>query len=357
MIRILAATVIAIPLVLGLGFYLTLDHWIYPQGPFDAANLPAAPDYGREADWAALPNRADGADVVPDDGVSADRQAAATVDVFYIHPTSYLVGRDWNADLNNRLANWIVDNGILNQQASVFNGSARVYAPRYRQASQGAQRQDQHPQDKASTLAVAYGDVQQAFDEYLDNFNQGRPFILASHSQGTTHAVPLLRYLVEQRPEHAERMVAAYLIGNTVEEAGLPDGVGVCQSATETHCVVSWNAVAEGGDGSHWRRKGKPVCVNPLTWREDEQAAGLDLNLGSIPLRGPEVSGAPHPNSTGARCEDGILWVTEPQAPGYTSAVREDGSYHAYDYNLFYMNLRANVAQRVRAFEAAQNSP
>ena len=35
--------------------------------------------------------------------------------------------------------------------------------------------------------------MKQAFQYFLENFSKGRPFIIASHSQGTHHAIRLLK--------------------------------------------------------------------------------------------------------------------------------------------------------------------
>lgn len=322
-----------------------------PDSAFSRDNVPPEPRYDDEKNWAALPERKDNADIVPKGSNETDNQGSAKVDAFYIHPTSYLLGSGWNASTSNLLANFITDYGMMPQQAAVYNGVAKVYAPRYRQASQGAQVNPFTLQDRAQALALAYSDVQRAFDHFLDHYNGDRPFIIGSHSQGTTHAIPLLRYLFTERPRAAKRLIAAYVIGNTVDERWLSDLLPVCQSSTDTGCYISWNAIAEGGDDSHWKSKGQPVCVNPLSWAQNETAVDKSANLGSLPLTGPYFLDAPHPQQTGAQCKDGILWITPPSEAGYDLALFPGGGYHAYDYNLFWMNLRLNLKERVQAFE------
>ncbi len=324
--------------------------FFFPKAPFDESQAPTAPDYSQDKFWAALPERGDNADIVPDGTNEQDRQADARFDVFYIHPTSYLLGGNWNGKADDWLSSLITDYGVLPQQAAAYNGVARVFAPRYRQASQGSQMRPLSEEDLEKTLTLALSDVIRAFDYFLDHYNKGRPFLIASHSQGTTHAVPLLQYLYANRPQDVQRFVAGYLIGNTVVESDLSPWLPVCETATDTGCYLSWNSVLEGGDGSHWQNKGKPVCVNPLSWRRDHMAVGKEENLGSLPLTGPYFLSAPHPAQTGARCEDGILWINAPQARGYTKALFPGGGYHAYDYNLFWMNIRANLRERTQAY-------
>jgi len=63
-------------------------------------------------------------------------------------------------------------------------------------------------------------------------------------------------------------------------------------------------------------------------------------------LRGP---GEPLPALTGARCADGVLWIEPISRCGFRTA-HPDGNWHAYDYALFYMNVRENAKRRVEAF-------
>ncbi len=323
---------------------------LYPSSPFDIAQSPPEPDYRDSENWAALPERKDNADLVPKGAGLSDRQATAAIDVFYIHPTSYMLGGNWNGSTTSWHARFITDFGMLPQQAAVYNGIGKVYAPRYRQMSQGAQMKPTSQADLEEARQLAFSDVRRAFDYFLAHHNRGRPFLIASHSQGTTHAVPLLQYLFTQRPLDARRLVAGYLIGNTVVEASLQHLLPVCDSPTATGCYLSWNAVADGGDGSHWQNKGQPVCVNPLSWRRDGERISKEYNLGSLPLTGPYFLDTPHPGQTGAHCEDGILWIDEPEARGYGLALFPGKGYHAYDYNLFWMNIRANLEERSRAY-------
>ena len=166
------ATVLILVLVIRMSERGIVDYFMFPGAGFSAAEAPPAPDYSLSANWAALPDRVDGADTLPPGTGAEDRQAQAAADLFFLYPTSYLLGRDWNAATDAFLANWITDNGVLPQQAGAFNGAAKVYAPRYRQVSQGAQMQQQRPDDKRQALALAFGDLTRAFDHYLEHFKQ-----------------------------------------------------------------------------------------------------------------------------------------------------------------------------------------
>lgn len=327
-----------------------LSQSFFPASKFSLEDIPAAPDYNNADYWAALPTKKENADIVPGNSSDLNKQQDAQVDVFYLYPTSYILARHWNASLDNKLANFIVDNGILPQQASAFNGVAKIYAPRYRQVSLGGQIQQERLDEKRDALALAYSDIQNAFDYYMEHYNQGRPFLIASHSQGTTHAKPLIKYIFQHYPEQSKKLIAAYLIGNTVLESDMKGLLDICNSPLQTHCYLSWNSILEGGDASHWYKGGEPVCVNPLSWRHDSEFVSAEKNLGAIPLTGHIALKAPDQHLVGAHCEQGILWITPPNKWLYKLGVFPGGGYHAYDYNLFYMNIRTNVEERVNAY-------
>ena len=61
-------------------------------------------------------------------------QRHAPVDVFYVHPTSY-VGARWNGPVDDPALNEATDRVATRIQASAFNGCCAVWAPRYRQAN------------------------------------------------------------------------------------------------------------------------------------------------------------------------------------------------------------------------------
>jgi hypothetical protein len=334
-----------------------------PEHSFADAPAPLAPDYSLTASWGALPDREDAADVVPN-GAVQDRQATAEVDVFFVHPTTFFGTAGWNQSLDDTSTNQLTDMFVLRGQASVFNGCCRIYAPRYRQATIFS-FMDGSGSGKAA-LQLAYEDVERAFDYYIEHYNQGRPFILASHSQGSVH----VRTLLERRITGTalrERLVAAYPIGfgiNREEMAKAVPDVPVCESAEQIGCVVTWNAV--GPKAQPWGDPRKNICVNPLTWRADGAAAEASLNLGGVAYPGTfegtlaDVKGVPEDFIAAkpvletavadAQCVDGMLLVKEIHSKNYAARPMGRDNYHIYDYNLFHMNLRRNVEQRVAAY-------
>lgn len=319
---------------------------IKPGGDFEEIGPPPAPDYSRPEHWAALPDRLDDADVLPAGG-AVDNQANADVDVFFLHPTTYYSRASWNQPLDDKGANDYTDHRVLRHQASAFNGSGRVYAPRYRQATLYSFRDKEGNGKKA--LELAYADVRTAFEYYLGNYNEGRPIILASHSQGSRHGRRLLEDYFTEEPLRSQ-LVAAYLVGwgGTASKDEDSAAIPVCESPDQTGCWLTWNTV--GPDVT--RRRGKDtVCVNPLTWKTDGEYAARELNLGGVvfPEEGDERP-EPDVGVVSAECIDGALVISRPEGEGYSYMPMGRDNYHVYDYTLFYMNIRRNVAERVAAY-------
>ena len=227
---------------------------------FDEEKHSYAPDYSTTESWSALPFNKDVADVLPK-GETWVSDSLKEVDVFYVHPTIYQKGSLWNAGLDMKKINRKVDKYPVRLQASVFNASCRVYAPRYRQAVVGVFYDESVDGDKA--LNLAYQDVKRAFEYFLENHSNGRPFIIAGHSQGTHHTRRLLREMIDTT-ELKDRIVAAYIIGFTLVDT-LYENLKICDSADETGCYVTWMSYKKDfvPDGV-WHKKTQ--SINPLTW-------------------------------------------------------------------------------------------
>lgn len=322
----------------------------HPADEFTEVEPPPAPDYSDERFWAALPEREDLADLVPKNTEARDNQKDAEVDVFFIHPTTFLFTHNWNATADDEWAADMVDNGIMPSMASVFNGVGKIYAPRYRQSSIGAQLQSDKPEDMEQSLAIGTSDIIRAFEYFLKHQNNNRPFIIAGHSQGATHGGELLKYLFAEKPETTERLIAAYLLGNTVDRENLDKHLHICNSKTDTGCYLSWNTVLEGGDAGLVTKRGETVCVNPLTWKHDEILAEASLHIGALPMGGSAELKEPYPQLISAQCKDEILWISKPGREEYNIVVLPGDMYHMHDVGLFYMDIRANLKERVQAY-------
>jgi hypothetical protein len=59
-----------------------------------------------------------------------------------------------------------------------------------------------------------------------------------------------------------------------------------------------------------------------------------------------------HKNFTRAQCKNGRLYIETQYDNSIAAGTNEnDQNYHAHDINLFYMNIRENVANRIARFK------
>jgi hypothetical protein len=330
-----------------------------PSAAFDAETPPPAPDYADDANWSALPGHVDLADRAPT-GATAIDPRQADVDVFYVHPTSY-VGSRWNAPTDDTSLNEATDRVATGIQASAFNGCCAVYAPRYRQANGTAFSHPSADGDRA--IALAFDDVQHAFDAFNQRRGAGRPFILAAHSQGSVVAEQLLYESIAGTPLR-DQLVAAYLIGGGITSESLreraPD-IEACRVPDDLHCVVAWNARGPAFVPNeyevHVRSAGERVCTNPLSWLDDGAHAPAEANLGAVFLETDDH--APRLAFADAQCVGGTLVVTRIGAAPrdlpsrILDHVLGSGNHHAIEYQIFFMNLRENAGVRAMAFRDA----
>ncbi len=311
-----------------------------PIDTYASYDLPEEPNYHDPSFWAALPSVDDSADRLPANTDLKENQANAEIDVFYVHPTTYANKEAWSADAKSKIEIYGIDPLFI--QASVFNESAKIYAPRYRQATlfsfldaSGSGKQ---------AFDMAYKDVIGAFIHYLAYYNKGRPFIIAGHSQGSKMLIPVLRYL-DRYP--TDKFLVAYLPGWHVNESDF-ETLRACQSPTELGCFNVWNSKRWGSELYEFIEPSRYVgstCVNPLSWRHDEEIVSSSFHLGSVSR---DMDGIDK-TYVKAQCRGEMLWVDLPENPAYESK-RNPKNYHVMDYGLFFLNIRENVKQRIEAY-------
>lgn len=332
-----------------------------PDAPFRAQPAAKAGLYDNRDMWIARPDIRDNPARWTPEGMGVPATAPAAV--FFIHPTSYLRKDHWNAPLDDQEANGRAA-VFLRAQASAFNASGNVWSPRYRQATFGAFLTS--AQDARRALALAYSDVLQAFDAFLEQVPADQPIVLAGHSQGGLHLTHLLKDRVAGRPI-ARRIVAAYVVGWPISRpTDLPAlGLPECVRADQSGCILSWQTFAEPADPSlitdtfdqttgfnGQARSGTPmVCTNPITGTPDV-AADAAANLGTLFPNEALTEATLEPGRVAARCDGrGFLLIGEspPEVGGY---VLPGNNYHVYDYSLFWGSVRADVARRLAALQA-----
>lgn len=302
-------------------------------------------DYSKPEHWLTIPTSID------------------KVDVFYLYPTA------WQKVDPNEPNICAIDNPIMlkyskiafARQATAFQTVANIYAPYYRQldlASRATMTNDQQEQDVAG---IPTSDAVAAFDYYIKHYNNGRPFILASHSLGSNVMAYLLSGYMKSYPRVYSRMIAAYVIGYSITPEYLlrnphlkfaqgPDDIGV---------IISYNTQSpDVAPGTNVVTLPGGIAINPITWTRDQTLATAAQNLGSILLNsdGTIAAGIPNPvmNFADARVDktQGVVicsTVDENKwSPGSGTYVK--GVYHSFDYPFYYYNIRANAANRVAKY-------
>lgn len=316
-----------------------------PWGYFSEAAVPVPPNYSRTACWAALPFTVDNADRTP--AGLTDAQKDAQVDVFFLHPTTFVDhvdhDSDWNGPVYDEALNRKTDESAIRYQASIFNGVGRVFAPRYRQAHLSAYFTHRYELSARQAFDLAYSDVRAAFEYYLKTYNKGRPIIIAGHSQGTTHAKRLLRDFFDGTPLQRQ-LVGAYLAGMPVEEDYF-QFIKACGGPEETGCFCTWRSWRKGTTPKGFKRGNNVAVTNPLLWTTSDVYAGRSSNKGAVLSNFDKII----PGAADAQVHDGLLWVNRPRFPG-SFLLYFQKNYHIGDFNLFYVNVRENARLRAEAF-------
>lgn len=302
-------------------------------------------DYSRPEHWLSLP-------------------AAATkgVDVFYLYPTAW---QKTNAsdpsicEIDNASMLYYSKNAYQ-RQATAFEPVGNIYAPYYRQV-------DLTPPPEVRTKLTAgipTSDSVAAFDYYIQHYNNGRPFILAAHSQGSDVLVNLLAGYMKEHPALQERMIAAYVIGYSVTTSYLAANphLKFAEGADDTGVIISYNTEApDTVAGTNPVVLPGALAINPITWTRSETLAPASQNLGSImvnpdgsPVRDAQGNILKVMNYADAQVDlaRGVVICTTTDenklAPGNATFGR--GVYHSFDIPFYYFDIRQNAANRVEKY-------
>jgi len=320
---------------------------------YEKQNLGDMPDYSNLNYWASHPNKKSPSDSVPAE-LSKTYHPVQLVDVFFIHPTTYLDSTKpygMNASFKDIKTNISTDYTAILNQASIFNEVGRIYAPRYRQAH----IKSYSPVDKKDTVIaiaafeLAYQDVKASFEYYLEHENKGRPIIIASHSQGSTHAKRLLKEFFDNQPL-GKKLVAAYVVGMAIDPADYVQ-IKPCEKPNSIGCICAWRTYQEGYTPDFVEKeKFTSIVTNPISWNSKDTLVDRSLNEGAVLYNFNTIT----THVVGAINHGGILWTKKPQFLG--SFLYKTKNFHIADYNFYYLSIRKNVAERVNSYLSANNN-
>jgi hypothetical protein len=307
--------------------------------------------------------------------------AHPSFDCFYVYPTV--------SDQKTTLSNRQIDpeqRSIALYQAARYSQYCRVYAPMYRQVTVTAL--DSGDTESPAQLRVPVSDVETAFTTYLKRDNDGRPFVLIGHSQGSFVLEQLIARMVDTHPSVRRRMLSAILMGGNVlvkrghAEGGTFQHVPACRSATQLSCVIAFSTFDQPPPAnSLFGRTTIPgdevLCTNPAALSGG--AADVDPIFPSAPFAPGTLIAAgisllglnqPHPATVWsseprayrAQCSDAggadVLQVTPlggAQTP--TPSPAPTWGLHLIDANIELGNLLTLVRHESTAYAAVHTAP
>ena len=320
---------------------------------YKVKNLVGTPtDYSDKNNWVHLPENTD-----------------KDVDTFFLYPSVYINPAP-DAPEIAPVDDMILRAGVKNnygQGPVLFEDLTNLYEPYYRQSNLAALARKSPEEAAMFQLREQRTDVYAALDYYFEHYNQGRPFFLAGHSQGSLMLKIALRDYFLEHTDYLERMVAAYIPGISVTAGDLAANPALrfAEGADDTGVIVSWNT--EGPENKNERSiviLKNSTAINPLNWKRDDTYAPASENLGD---HLPEYDATQiravgfqehNPGLADARVdlERGVVVCTtmpdrylKPVAPG-GKTIFGPASLHTSDYPAFWENIRENVRTRIKAY-------
>ena len=320
-----------------------------PSSTAPATTAQGNPNYANSSNWLALPAK-----------------TTKKVDVFYLSDTTY---QKANASAPNigPINDPKMKAGAKQQfshTATAFETVADIYAPYNRQVDAQYKSTLPIPQQLTLEAGIPTSDAVSAFEYYLKNLNNGRPFILAGHSQGSNLIANLLSGYMKKNPALYKRMVAAYAIGYSITSDYLAQNpqLKFAGSADDTGVIISYNTEAPVMHVTNPVTMPGGIAINPITWTTSEQLATAQQNLGGVSVNpqtgyavvdasGNPVRVAHYADAQVNKARGVVICSTaDPNqlAPGNPAIAA--GIYHPYDYSFYYFDIRANAENRVARY-------
>ena len=211
---------------------------------------PAKNDYSKAETWLCRPGRHDACDVdLTTTVISASGKLTrepwaanpkAPIDCFYVYPTVSL-----DATGNSDMVAGDEELAVVRVQAARFGSQCRVYAPLYRQVTLAALRSILAGRSAAVDRNLAYNDVLDAWNYYLQHDNQGRGVVLIGHSQGSMVLTELIKKEIDGKPIQ-KHLVSALLLGTNLpvprdkDVGGAFQQVPLCRHSKQIGCVITY---------------------------------------------------------------------------------------------------------------------
>ena len=320
---------------------------------YKVKNLKGTPiDYSNKNNWAHLPEKND-----------------KKVDTVFIYPTVYInpaPDAPTIVPVEDKMYRGAVQT-YFNEAPQAFVDLTNLYEPYYRQSNLLALRGFNQQEFMEFQMQEQRTDVYAALDYYFEHYNDGRPFILAGHSQGSMMLKIALRDYFKEHDDYLKRMVAAYVIGYafTTDDLEFNPALKFAEGADDTGVIVSWNT--EGPENKYENNitvMKNSISINPINWKRDETYAPASENKGDrLPvvkenefLPSEFVAHSPGHADAKLDVERGVVVCTKlPDRYAKPVIARDDNlfgpaSLHLVDYTAYWDNLRENVQTRIKAY-------
>ncbi len=279
--RFIIALMLATVLAAGLAVAPTAAAQTQNQAaPAASAPAPAKNDYSKSESWLCRPGRQDACAVDMTTTIVAANgkltretwaaNAKAKIDCFYVYPT---VSND--ATPNSDMVAGPEELNVIRAQFARFGSQCRVYAPLYRQVTLTALRAFISGKPMTADRALAYNDVLDAWNYYLERDNQGRGVVLIGHSQGSLVLTQLIKNEIDGK-QLESRIISALLLGTNLpvpkgkDVGGAFKHMPLCHSAKQTGCVITYASFRSNAPPPANSRFGKVAgenmvsgCTNP----------------------------------------------------------------------------------------------
>jgi len=277
------------------------------------------------------------------------------VDVVFYYPTCVMNGTDTTQALND--AEKQMAYAVYAHGPSCFADYTNIFVPYYRQipiniAFTFANNDEYNALIKRQGVKM---DVFASLDYYFDNFNNGRPFILAGHSQGSAILRVILEEYMQDHPEYYERMIAAYALGMSVPGWWFDKYPNIKKATgeTDTGVFIAWSTEGPGATMSNFTLSENGYNINPLTWSTDTEYAPASKNLGTLKwsLNDPSADELVVPGYADAQIDsDRCALICTTDSTFLAPGALGDKSLHGEDWSLYYNNIKENGWKRCAAF-------
>jgi len=242
--------------------------------------------------------------------------------------------------------------------SGAFDDGVRLYIPYFRQLSLETEMACKDSLDAIHTLetSVPAVDLCAVMDYYFENYNEGRPFILAGYSQGGMSVQALLDIYFgdAKHRDLLNNLVAAYSIGYGVDKNWLAerDYLKFAKGADDTGVIVSWNTEGPGKKGINPLLAANPsdtLLINPINWKTDDTYASAEECAGSY-VDGRIVTPGVYnlqidPERGSLICDNNINYIDDG-----TGEMWGGKSLHLYEMQEVYLSLRKNMHDRIDSF-------